>query len=781
MKTKIKKYTAFLLAMLMVVAMIPMSASAANLITINPATGNGSGSVTANPTTPIDGQPVTLTVAVGNDSVLKSLTVTASISGAISPTNNQDGTYTFTYDETAMGDITVGAEFAKKITHNTGTNGTVTVTPLDPALNGVVTITAVPDGAPTSDYVVSQVTVKNLATNKDIYYKTDKIHPTENKYTFNYPKDGIVEIDVQFAKKVVVLNPAPANGTVAVDKHNPDSGQTVTITATGNTMYAPKTPVVKNGNTEVPVTMNSANGTYTFKYVAGAAMTVDAQFEEKIKIQPSANTNGSVTVGEYNPANGETVTITATPNTNYAVNVGQVTVKNGTTKLAVTEKKFGTYSTYTFKYPVNGIVTIDVLFTSGIIVSKVDNGAINVNTAAPADKEKVIITAIPDPGYRVSSVTAKNGSATVALTDEGNGEYSFIYAKGMTVTISAVFASSGIDIKKPVNGTVTVDKSAPKAGETVTITTTPEKGYALKTMSVKNGSAALTVKDNGDGTHTFTYPTGTNIIVTIETEFVRGVSVAKADHGTVKADKMLPNKNDTVILTVTPDKGYKLDTLTVKNGTAPLTVNKNANGIYSFIYPENGTVHVEATFIVSIPFTDVPTDQWYFNAVVFAYENSLFDGTSKTTFSPNNNMTRAMMVQVLFNMTDDAKKGTVKFTDVPDGQWYSDAVSWAATNKVVDGIGDNKFAPLKDITREQMAQMLYNYAKVMKIDLPKTRATGSFADAGAISSWAKEAVEAMYAAEIINGKEGNRFDPQGKATRAQVAEMFMNFVNVTKK
>ena len=115
---------------------------------------------------------------------------------------------------------------------------------------------------------------------------------------------------------------------------------------------------------------------------------------------------------------------------------------------------------------------------------------------------------------------------------------------------------------------------------------------------------------------------------------------------------------------------------------------------------------------------------------------------------------------------------TAAFEDAP-------AVNWAYANGIVSGMGDNLFAPNAEITREQMAVMLYNYAKFIDAELPKNRA-GVFADEDKIGAWAKEAVNAMYAAEILSGKGGNNFDPQGNATRAEVAAMFMNFMEAGK-
>ena len=176
------------------------------------------------------------------------------------------------------------------------------------------------------------------------------------------------------------------------------------------------------------------------------------------------------------------------------------------------------------------------------------------------------------------------------------------------------------------------------------------------------------------------------------------------------------------------------------------------------------------------PFSDVRTDDWFYDAVKYAHQNGLVAGTSATTFSPQVTVTRGMMVTILWNHAGKPMTGSAVFTDVPDGLWYSDAVNWAAANGIVSGISSSLYAPVDEITREQMAVMLHNYAKFLNAELENNR-TGTFNDDAQISSWAKEAVSSMYAAEILNGKGNNNFDPQGKATRAEVVAMIRNFLS----
>ena len=178
---------------------------------------------------------------------------------------------------------------------------------------------------------------------------------------------------------------------------------------------------------------------------------------------------------------------------------------------------------------------------------------------------------------------------------------------------------------------------------------------------------------------------------------------------------------------------------------------------------------------IVLPFSDVASGVWYYNGVAYVYQAGLFNGTSETAFSPELNMSRAMMVTVLHRLAGSPTGGNASFSDVDGNLWYTTAVQWAAAANVVNGIGDGLFAPNDNITREQMALMFYNYCIVMGIALPETREMIAFGDAESVSDWAREAVAAMYMANMLNGKGGGVFDPQGQATRAEVATMLMNF------
>lgn len=187
---------------------------------------------------------------------------------------------------------------------------------------------------------------------------------------------------------------------------------------------------------------------------------------------------------------------------------------------------------------------------------------------------------------------------------------------------------------------------------------------------------------------------------------------------------------------------------------------------------------------VSADFRDVPANAWYKDAVDYAVGMGLMNGVGGGKFAPEDSMTRAMLVTVLWRYAGSPTEGTNRFTDVPGGQWYTAAVAWAAGKGVVNGTSATTFEPDGNVTCEQMAAILYRYANSLSVDTGKRGDFTAFADANAVSGWAKDALSWTVAEGIIGGsKEGGQLllNPAGNATRAQVAAILMRFIeNVTK-
>ena len=262
------------------------------------------------------------------------------------------------------------------------------------------------------------------------------------------------------------------------------------------------------------------------------------------------------------------------------------------------------------------------------------------------------------------------------------------------------------------------------------------------------------------------------------------VNVTTATNGTVTADKKTAAKGATVTVTATPSAGYVVDKITVvdKDGK---TVDVTAkNGKYSFVMPASA-VTVTATFKAEtpapsgLPFVDVKSGDWFYDAVKYAYENGLMNGTGETIFAPNGTMNRAMIVTVLYRLEKSPAVTTAaKFTDVPAGQWYSDAVAWAAANNIVNGYDETTFGPMNAVTREQMAAILFRYEQYKGMDTVTLEENlARFPDKDKVSAYAVPAMQWAVGQKVINGNADGTLNPTGTATRAQVAQIFTNLLN----
>lgn len=269
---------------------------------------------------------------------------------------------------------------------------------------------------------------------------------------------------------------------------------------------------------------------------------------------------------------------------------------------------------------------------------------------------------------------------------------------------------------------------------------------ASRTFSLPVGTTTLDiVVTSGDKTHTYrveiTRPsTGGGTGGGGSTRYP--ITVPEEDHGTVSVSPSRASSGQTVTITVTPDEGYKVDSVTVKrpNGsTVPVT--GQGNGKYTFTMPSGG-VTVDVTFIPEDwPFVDVTEDKWYYDAVAYVYQQGIMVGMSETTFEPNTTVNRAQVVQMLYNLEGQPQvSGDSGFSDIRDDQWYAKAVAWASANDVVAGYEDGTFRPTRAVTREEFAQILYNYAKCKGYDLSASADLGKFPDSGQVSSWAETAL-----------------------------------------
>ncbi len=258
------------------------------------------------------------------------------------------------------------------------------------------------------------------------------------------------------------------------------------------------------------------------------------------------------------------------------------------------------------------------------------------------------------------------------------------------------------------------------------------------------------------------------------------------ENGAVTTSPSRPEKGDAVTITPKPDEGFEVDEILVKDEDGnPVEVTQNPDGTYTFTQPD-GKVTITVTFrcdggelCPGHHLTDVSKDAWYHAAVDYVVKQGIMEGMSATTFSPNTEVTRAQAVQILYNLEGQPDISSENlgypYEDVNAEEWYGNAVYWARITGVAEGYGDGTFQPGDSITRQEFAQMLYNYAKYKGYDLTAEGDLSTFPDAGSIADWAEAAMSWANGNELINGHDDGTIDARGTAIRAQAASILMRF------
>ena len=398
-------------------------------------------------------------------------------------------------------------------------------------------------------------------------------------------------------------------------------------------------------------------------------------------------------------------------------------------------------------------------------------------TLSPADGKAIAAKA----GADEASALALNGSpftAETAVTDLVRGTRYFhsepcgiypvtvtgscaqttgagSYAEGATVTIDA-----GTRSGYTFDGWTSADgvKFANADSEKTTFTM-PNKAVTVTANWTENSSGG-----SSDPTYSVTLP-------------------GRVEGGTVTANKRYAEAGETFRFKAIPDEGWVLDTLTATDSKGnELDLTPKGGNEYTFKMPAR-SVTVAAVFIregiQKLPFMDVAENAWFADAAAYVYEHGLMAGTSATTFAPNATTSRSMIATILWRMAGSPVVDyAMNYTDVAQGQWYSEAVRWATSEGIVGGYGNGLFGTNDPITREQFAAMLYRFAQEQGYDVSIGENTNilSYTDVADLSEYAISAMQWAVGAGIINGTgDGSTLSPQGQATRAQAAVMLMRF------
>ena len=589
---------------------------------------------------------------------------------------------------------------------------------------------------------------------------------------------------------------ASPDAEVTVGEGKPLADFTITFNGNGGSGSMEPVTVKAGTNYILPACGFTAPADQEFKaweiggaeYKVGDSYTVDRDTEikalwENSVITPTTYTvtvgndgNGTGTATPSTAAAGTTITLTATPNTGYHFKEWQV-ISGGVT---IKDNKFLMPSA---NVEVKAIFEKDTPpapteFT--ITVTSGDNGTASASHAKAVVGTEIRLTATPNTGYHLKEWQVISGGVTIKddkfLMPNDNVEVKAIFEKDAppAPTEYTITVTSGD------NGTASASHAKAVVGTEITLTATPNKGYHFKEWQVISGGVtikddkftmpsanvevkAIFEKDTGGGGGGYNPPV-TYYTLRFETGGGSDIPSVQGTYNTyIDLTKYVPTWRGHTFI-----GWYSERSLMNKVSGVYLTKDMTVYALWRVDKNPNTGAN---------PFTDVSEKDWFYGDVMFVYENGLMLGTSKTLFSPHGTATRGMMATILWRMEGSpAPKGKNSFTDVEAGKWYADAITWTAENGIFAGYGKDKFGPDDPITREQLAAIFYRYADYKGYNLTVKGNLDKFKDADKVTDYAKTAMQWAVGSGLMKGKSGNLLDPQGTATRAEIAAMLHRFI-----
>lgn len=284
--------------------------------------------------------------------------------------------------------------------------------------------------------------------------------------------------------------------------------------------------------------------------------------------------------------------------------------------------------------------------------------------------------------------------------------------------------------------------------------------------------ALSTASEAFENTKVYGKRTGGSVSGSSKDDLIEVVAVANQNGKLqVGSEKQLVRKGTSVSVIAVPDEGFEVEKFVI-NGVEYVT----SSNVYTIESVTHAT-KVEVFFIKKPRFTDVPRGTWFFDSVEKIAEIGLFAGTSETKFSPDAEMTRAMLVTVLHRLEGTPKvENAAAFGDVAAGQWYSDAVAWASESGLVKGYTENTFGTNDSVTRQDMVTILYRYLQYKGMTPDGAKEIADFTDVGEVSAYALDAVKWAYGTGLVKGTSATTLSPKAKATRAQVATIILRYI-----
>lgn len=663
----------------------------------------------------------------GNLIVNKDVTITASVSHAVSVVGTADfnGTITATkancYAVTSTGIATV-----KEGYYNGSFEGTVTIS------GGYFTVD------PT----------KYLATSA-----------VKNKKYIAKAVTGDYKFHVELADENDLQVVSVAGATAAPSKEELENNKNIPSEKVDNIVTAAKAvsaPEISEAAQEVAANISNNSNTLDKQYQDAAKNEVPNQ--EKIEIR----TYLDVEPKAYNEESAYTLDIT--PKYDVVV-VGTNTENEKVEKKVVEGQK--------------------------LLVKNGDKVQVSIQLPMGFVQDKNTKLYVQHKGHEYDPKVNKSGDVYTATFTNPNGFSEFTISK-TSQSVAKVGNNKYTTFQDAVNavennGTIEIvggnkDYTATISGSSKTIKV--KNSLTDKNIKVTVNGESKTIEPSKDATFTYTKPSsGGSSGGSSSGKTTYKVTTSAVNNGGVNASPSNAEKGAAITITLSPDKGYKLDKLTVTDGSGKtVSTVKKSDTVYTFTMPASavkvGVSYVKATETPSeTKFNDVSANDWFASAVDYVTGKGMMNGTADNTFSPKANTTRGMVVTVLYRLENQPSTSAASFTDVASGAYYANAVAWANANGIVSGYGSGKFGPNDKVTREQLAAILYRYAQYKKYDVSVGEDTNilSYDDAQSISSYAIPAIQWACGAGVVTGKSGSKLDPKGNATRAEVAAMLMRF------
>ena len=622
-------------------------------------------------------------------------------------------------------------------------------------------------------------------------------------YVFDMPK-GDVTVYATFSERsdghsITIVK--RENGTVTVESPASDpfyAGENVTLAATPDYRYMVSAYSVVCAQTNEQVEADLYGNKITFTMPDDNVIVnvtfilippLNPDFHSVKCVVPSGH--GTVTASEWYKFNDE-VKLTVTPDEGYELD--DLYYINSDWPYPYYDREY--LSDHYFTMPDYDVVVVatfkpieDYEYDINVDVS----GNCQVSrpvTAAPGELVKITIDV--DAGYHLLYVKVDGDYVTDSVYwADGKWNYSFympwhdvdIYV----ATTDKLFVNTVYDIN---GGAVEVwVKDAAGWGSTIFADTgdwvcfkaTPKSGYEVGDISVTgrwSGKAYDAYYNRYDGCYYFEMPYES---VNLSVSFVdkgHKVTVKDVTNGSLSVNTKWAVEDERVYITAVPDKGYELTWLYVKaaDGTSVKVYEAIKADTYYFFMPDQ-EVTVSAIFAYDypdMPFIDVNPNSWYYSAIEFVYNKGIMNGVTASSFNPDGTITRGMIVTMLWRMAGEPSAVAAGFADVAADSYYAKAIAWAANNGIIEGYSASSFGPNDAITREQLATVLYRYAKYLGYTTTGSSLSGYY-DASRVSSWAKDAMGWAVKNGVVTGLSSTWLNPNGTASRAEAAQMFMNF------